>query len=441
MKPTLAVLLILLAGCPQKDESTSSPTRASARATPLSQLTSMVADDALPNARDDALVDVVRGFADAPAQASAEERAALFGLFKRLRVQTKKAKNRALYRELRFALVAMADPTWESALIRLLAAPIPAIEKKTFKRALDQVYWQTTAAEILGRLRSKRAVPALIAVVRSPEKSEVARSALDALARIGGTSVEAAAGILEEDPEPAARVLGHCGTLAAKERLLRAVESKSAAVKRAALGQLHRVPLDPIVIEKFKDNYAPAFVDQAALFFEPDMAAFVMKESRDVALGHALVAADAELWPEVERLFDEINATTKGADLAGRMKARSSAKALLDKCAAKVRCYKTELAAAGPASPAALRAAHMLGILRAPRPWIAEAALTTGHDGARDVLTAALIALSPRGDRDVANAIEAAYAKAKRERDIPKIAARERLVHAAIVLRARAEER
>jgi HEAT repeat protein len=113
--------------------------------------------------------------------------APMMDVFTNLRV-SKLKQEPELYRDVHDALLQLADASYEAPLIERLNRPITA-DKKDVANLRDEVYWQTTAAEILGHLKSAAAVKPLIKVAISPLKADVALNAIYALIKIGKPSV------------------------------------------------------------------------------------------------------------------------------------------------------------------------------------------------------------------------------------------------------------
>jgi HEAT repeat protein len=113
--------------------------------------------------------------------------APLMDVFINLRV-SKLKQEPELYRDVHDAMLSLADSSYESQLIDRLNRPITA-DKKDVAALRDEVYWQTTAAEILGHLKAANAVKPLIKVAISPLKADVALNAIYALIKIGKPSV------------------------------------------------------------------------------------------------------------------------------------------------------------------------------------------------------------------------------------------------------------
>ncbi len=123
----------------------------------------------------------------------------LIDVFVKLRVSKLKQETE-LYRDVSDAMVALADPAWEAQLIEKLGHPIN--DRKDVPNLRDEIVWQSTSALILGNLKSTAAVKPLIKIVLSPNKADVAATAVNALIKIGKPSVAPAIALLRsEDKE------------------------------------------------------------------------------------------------------------------------------------------------------------------------------------------------------------------------------------------------
>jgi hypothetical protein len=123
----------------------------------------------------------------------------LIDVFVKLRVSKLKQETE-LYRDVSDAMVELADPAWESQLIEKLSHPIN--DRKDVGNLRDEIVWQSTSALLLGNLKSTAAVKPLIKIVLSPNKADVAATAVNALIKIGKPSVAPAIALLRsEDKE------------------------------------------------------------------------------------------------------------------------------------------------------------------------------------------------------------------------------------------------
>lgn len=149
------------------------------------------ADDRPPSPADAAMGDVVVAAADLELDGA---RAPLWILFKALRASSRKGEAGAFAAALGRAVERLATPAWETEASQLLTAPLdPDGDLRAFR---DQQHWQRTAARVLGRLRSPRAVEPLMRVVLDPQKHDVAPAAIEALSNVGAPAAEAAQAVL-----------------------------------------------------------------------------------------------------------------------------------------------------------------------------------------------------------------------------------------------------
>ena len=120
----------------------------------------------------------------------------LLDVFLKLRVSKLKQESE-LYRDVSDAMVDLADPTWEGELIKKLEQPIS--DRKDVASLKDEIVWQTTSALLLGNLKSAAAVKPLIKIVLSPNKADIASTAVNALIKIGKPAVEPTIALLHSD--------------------------------------------------------------------------------------------------------------------------------------------------------------------------------------------------------------------------------------------------
>lgn len=104
--------------------------------------------------------------------------------------------------EVALAMVAVADPAWEPKLVAYLERPV---DPRNDAAVTDEVFWQLTAIESLGKLRSAAAARPLLRVLLTPAKQKWSSNAMLALTRIGAPALEAATKLLrKQDAELAA---------------------------------------------------------------------------------------------------------------------------------------------------------------------------------------------------------------------------------------------
>jgi HEAT repeat protein len=121
----------------------------------------------------------------------------LLGAFGALKVST--TLGRISYKTVSDALLATLDRAWVEPLILRLEPeiPLPRKDDSLNDDYRDQLFWQISAAQLLGRLGDARAVDPLLRVMLDPAKSDVQVTVLMALIRLGKPSVEAATKLLQ----------------------------------------------------------------------------------------------------------------------------------------------------------------------------------------------------------------------------------------------------
>ncbi|RLB54389.1 MAG: hypothetical protein DRI90_20280, partial [Deltaproteobacteria bacterium] len=294
-------------------------------------------DDKRASDYDTRIGDVVRNIGEmtkAGTLKSKDLNEALLKLFTTMRASTPKAQNRAFFRVLNNTLLLISDPAWEDRLITLLKRPIQSAKQKHMKVITNEVYWQITAAEILGELKSKKAVPQLIRTILTPFKANIQTTAINALIKIGKPAIDAGVKLLNgEEPElakyaeaeyiraaedrgqdvsknkklkaaaanaalnSAVIIVANIGRQECAEPML-AVLEKGNKTTNALIGrELYKLPADPKITEAFKKVYEETSVDQrippdvyakeglvesAGSFFDPDLAGWLAENALEL---------------------------------------------------------------------------------------------------------------------------------------------------------------
>jgi hypothetical protein len=149
-----------------------------------------VLDDYKPNTNEED----VRWVARAATHMKAKELAdSMLKVFTTIKVAEPKAAT--IYRDVNDAVLELANPSYEATAISLLEKPL---DKSTadMKTVKNEVFWQITAAQILGNLKSEKAIKPLIKVVLSPSKADLAATAVIALIKIGKPAIGPATELL-----------------------------------------------------------------------------------------------------------------------------------------------------------------------------------------------------------------------------------------------------
>jgi hypothetical protein len=401
------------------------------------------------------------------------------------KMKPSKPKAGGIYLDVHNALVELNDPSWEPQLITLLGRPINDLNDAATRK--DEVFWQSTAAKLLGIQRSEKAVTPLLKVMLSPMKADIAQNAIYALTRIGKPSVAPTISLLQDDNKElveyskvenlkgagdkpgaeamkaastahistAALVLATIGRQESVAPLLAALD-KADDVPRAIIArELTKLPKSPQTLSAFQQVFEKAPVtlsippgnnarqllaEQVGYFFDSSLVPWIVSTAlstkgeeddvaplRDTSLLTALKLAKSEQFGEVDKLF---NARTSGGTVGKSFeKEYKMAKEMATTCGDKVDCYIGKLAE--PASQAketqfqGLKAAYMVGVLGTPdaRQKLVDLMPKITNAAVRFVSVTVIDALSPKGDADLAGKLQKIVDDAEAAKDQEKMSA------------------
>ncbi len=326
-------------------------------------------DDKRADEYDNKMADVVRNVGEMVRSGTIKDNkeinSALMKIFTNLRAATPKAQNKGFFRILNHVMIQIHDPSWEQALIGMLNKPIKSAKQKFLKDLTNEVYWQITAAEVLGEIESKAAVKPLIKVVLSPFKANIATTAVNALIKIGQPALDAGVALMNgEDTElkeyaeaefrraaddreekldakgekqaktaylnNAVVIVGNIGTKACLGPMIDVIDKGDLVTKSLVAAELYKLPVSPEAKDKFKEVYASvsvkdkippddyakeALIDSAGSFFDKDLNGWMFADGLELKgdkpdvqgvqatlLGVAIKGATAEQWSYVEQL-------------------------------------------------------------------------------------------------------------------------------------------
>jgi HEAT repeat protein len=362
--------------------------------------------------------DDVRWVAPAIGAVKLEEGAPALGeAFVKLEAGTQKGSQ--AYKNVHDAMLQLASPSWKGLLAerlnRKIDKPSGAGENAKVTAYQNEIFWQTTSAEILGELKDPSAVKPLFRVVMTPSKADVAGTASVALIKIGKPAVPYLVDALEGkdadlveyaktqsggSPEEAkayvktaAIVLGAIGRPEAAAPMMRALDSADSDATRAIIArELTKLPPEPEMEKAFQaafekvspstllppsgQNARAQLMESAAHFYDSQLVPWLLKQikqakgndnDKDAVQLAALVtaiklmnkgqAADVKASIDKEGTSIEKDAFKLAADVANG-------------CGDNLGCYLSKLQ-----EPAAqeektqfvgIKAAYMLGILGNP---------------------------------------------------------------------------
>jgi hypothetical protein len=354
-----------------------------------------------------------------------------------------------------------ATAVWASELALRLTPPMERPESfndtPAVKKYQNQVYWQTTAATLLGRIGEGASARALARVLLSNEKSDLHAAAELSLVQLGEPSIDVALALLDQkDAELVALAKSARSDLAepniyfATEWLTRLGHPRAREALQAAWDDTHNpqsrvliaraltsFPKSERSLEQFKQTLAsspltltlPAgesalesLVERSPFFFEPSLVPWLEERAGKVPgagtrkgdVQRALVVAIAQLVTPAQ--ITEANKASQR--FGGRVGTPTfdGAAQLARKCQADAACYATELGALSEAdevqSAIAAKASIMVGVLGKvdQRKAVLERLLATTDLRLHAVLVRTLDHLTPKADQELLAVLDKAIA-------------------------------
>jgi HEAT repeat protein len=352
------------------------------------------------------------------------------------------------------AMLALKNPAWKALLLERVARPLekPAGGSDAAKTTAyrNELYWQTTSAEVLGELRDATTTKSLLKILLDPSKVDVAPAAALGIAAIGKDAVPALLDALAgKDAElvelakskaadnggnaktyvaAAAFALGEMGCAEARDALVRASKSADNDANRAAVAlALAKLPASPEAEKAFESVYeklAPgakvaitnaaartALLDASVQFYDPEIVPWLLKQAKaakgadsdDVrasSLRTALVLMKGAQVPAVAPIVEKL-----GDDHV--KEAYRSLSQLVETCDVATDCYEAKLAESH-SPPVAVKAAYTLGVLGDAKTaaHLVEQLPKFKADGAQAAALAAVDHLAKDGGKSLADALE-----------------------------------
>lgn len=323
-----------------------------------------------------------------------------------------------VFKQFMDAMRDISAPTWETLLLERIDRPMVTIErdasKDTIRAYRNEQFWQVTSAEILGNLKSTRAIRPLLKCVVNPNKTDIAATAVMSLVKIGKPAVpmlsdillgkdqevnDYARALIQQDPEAAvtrnaAMVLGTVGCSEGTKPLMDALARSSDDVTRAVLArELSKLPPSAASLAAYLDVMMkmPASVDlptgesavemlleRVDAFFDPAVIDKLLKRGReargsddevqavrDQVLVSLIRLMKKEHVAKVEKAIQQWAPRPDESKL--EKEAFAASKELVIECGDKIPCYLAKLD--DPAiqenrrQMTGIKAAYMIGIL------------------------------------------------------------------------------
>ncbi|PKN49102.1 MAG: hypothetical protein CVU63_03110, partial [Deltaproteobacteria bacterium HGW-Deltaproteobacteria-20] len=383
-----------------------------------------------------------------------------------LKLEAGSSEGALIYLDIMNAMTKTSSPAWTPRLIEVIQRPMQKLSPsdRTNKRKIrvyrNEQFWQVTASEILGNVRSDTAARPLLRVVIDPKKADVAATAVLALVKIGSAATAVlnealvdrdgqwerytrSVGVAQDAAkakvmQTAALVLGTMGRADAVTSLLAAlnrtpasdVETRAIVARelakcpatpesrQAVLDVLKSTPVSTVVppgmpavqvlIESTASLYDPAHVEALIEFGdkvqgEPEDKQMV----RDAAMATMIKLMRPE---QVAKVKAAMSRWAPRADESRLEKeALATAQGVLTECGRRVECYLAKVSAPAVQDRsrqfAGIKASYMIGMLGTEATAMAATVRLPEVTNAavKFSLIQAIDHLAPRGNRAVTN--------------------------------------
>lgn len=418
----------------------------------------------------------------------------IFGAFDKLRADSEDGA--IAYRDLADAMVRLKSKGWVGPLSSKLDADINKIDpqkKDTVSDYKDQVYWQATAAKVLGEIGDTAAIEPLLKVLLDPAKADVHETALMALVKIGKPSMDPTVKLLsgqdtklveysaarykratgapqlpKDKPhvQTAAVVLGMLGRSEALQPLSAALNAADEDGTKALLAReiTKIVPATAASKDVFKQAYEGIsgdtltqgtnaimmLTEAAGTFFDSSMIGWLLERAEKVEAGpdvkkgiQGVITVTAIKLMKPDQVGVVSSAVAKyGTQIEKDAFQRASA--LLKTCGEKASCYLTEMEKSSnqdvKSQFTAIKAGYMLAIFgnEQTRDEIVKRMGSFENAAVRFVAAQSIDRLSPKGSTEAADQLNAIIQKNAKTADGDKIAGDQPLKQVMYRLRSRA---
>ena len=380
------------------------------------------------------------------------------------------------YKDYLEAMLDMPSKSWVGPLIQRLEPEItpPGKDKAAVDPFRDQLYWQTTAARLLGVIGDPQAVEPLMKVVLDPTKGDVAPTAVTALIKLGKPTVDAASKLLSGKDEKlagfamrrlkevsgkepsgtpyvatAAIILGASGRSDATPALIAAVGSEKDASTRAVMArELAKVPATEDSKAAFKTAFESLslettmptggsaleqLTEAAGQFFDPGMVPWLLERAAATKGGaDDTKAFQAGVTQAVLKLAkpDQLGTVKAATDRYGsadiEQKLYKQVDTLVKACGDRAACYVAAIQKSENQEQVnqftGVKAGYMIAILGSDsaRDDLVAALPSITNASVRYVASLAIDRLTPKGSKAVTEKLNALIAKNAKSADRDK---------------------
>lgn len=384
-----------------------------------------------------------------------------------------------VYKDLNSSLLDMPSKSWVGPLTARLEAEITPPKTDKDKDLIDpyrdQLFWQTTSAELLGRIGDPAAVEPLLKVMLDPNKADIQPTALLALVKLGKATVDAASKLIQGKDDKlvgfnlrrikeitgkdvqgtpyvatAALVLGTTGRSDALPALLAALGAEKDASTRAVIArELSKVPATEDSKAAFKSAYESftldtlippgagaleALTEASGQFYDPGLVPWLLERAASTkGAGDDLKGYQAGVALTALKLAkpDQLPAVKGAIDRYGTQLEKDVYKlveAQLKACGDRVACYVAAIQKSENQETktqfAGIKAGYMIGILGNDQARDELVGVIDGISNAavRFVAAQAIDHLTPKGNKSVSEKLNAIIEKNAKSADREKSA-------------------
>jgi hypothetical protein len=382
------------------------------------------------------------------------------------------------YKDYSASMLDMPSKAWVGPLMTRLQTEItpPTKDKSTVAPYQDELFWQTTAAQLLGIIGDPQAVEPLMKVMLDPNKGDVQATALLALVKLGKPTVDAASKLISGKDDKlvgfamrrikeisgkdatgtpyvgtAALVLGTTGRSDATPALIAALAAeKDASTKAVIARELSKVPATEESKAAFKAAYESftleteippgggaleVLTEAAGQFYDPGMVDWLLdRAAKTKGSGDDLKAFQAGITQTVMKLAkaDQLATVKAAVDRYGsediEKKLFKQVEAQLKACGDRAACYVAAIQKPESQEQASqfigVKAGYMIGILGndATRDELVGVIDGIGNAAVRFVAAQAIDHLTPKGSKSVSDKLNAIISKNAKSADREKAA-------------------
>lgn len=382
------------------------------------------------------------------------------------------------YKDFSQSMLDMPSKAWVGPLSARLEKEItpPGKDKTAIDPYKDELFWQTTAAQLLGMIGDPAAVDPLMKVMLDPNKADVQPTAVLALVKLGKPSVDAASKLIAGKDDKlvgfamrrikeitgkdaqgtpyvatAALILGTSGRADATAPLVAALNAEKDASTKAVLArELTKVPATEESKTAFKNAYESmsleteippgggaleALTEAVGQFYDPGMVDWLLdRAAKAKGSGDDLKAYQAAVTVTAMKLAkaDQLAAVGAAVERYGsadiEKKAFKLVEAQVKACGDRASCYVATIQK--PESQeqttqfAGMKAGYMIGILGtdADRDELVGKIDGINNAAVRFVAAQAIDHLTPKGSKAVADKLNAIITKNAKSADREKAA-------------------